>query len=211
MSSNLPGCIAFFLALFRRGTAASTESTALPYRLRDDFLSPAERSFLGVVQLVAGDSYVVCPKVNLADVFFVARPNENQAYRNRIDRKHVDFLLCDPATMQPRAGVELDDASHQRRDRRARDVFVDEVFAAAKLPLLRFPVRTSYSAAEVAEQIKTIAAPARPEPAAGIDGMPVCPKCDIPMVQRIATRGAGQGQQFWGCRNFPRCRETVTA
>ena len=56
-------------------------------------------------------SHIVCPKVNLADIFFVARPNENQSYRNKIDRKHVDFLLLDPTTMKPVMGVELDDVA----------------------------------------------------------------------------------------------------
>jgi len=58
---------------------------------------------------------------------------------NRIDRKHVDFLLCDPATMRPLLGVELDDASHQRRDREQRDRLMEQAFAAAELPLARGP------------------------------------------------------------------------
>ena len=43
-----------------------------------------------------GEARVVCAKVNLADLFFEPRPHENRAAVNRIDRKHVDFVLCDP-------------------------------------------------------------------------------------------------------------------
>ncbi len=39
--------------------------------------------------------------------------------------------------MQPLAGVELDDSSHNRKDRQDRDVFVEQAFSAAQLPLGR--------------------------------------------------------------------------
>ena len=70
-----------------------------------------------MLQQAVGERVAMCAKVRLADVFFVAGPNENAAARNRIAAKHVDFLLCDPATMRPLAGIELDDASHARPDR----------------------------------------------------------------------------------------------
>jgi len=33
-----------------------------------------------------------------------------------------------------------------------------------------------------------------------------CPKCENEMVRRTATKGRGEGKQFWGCSTFPRCR-----
>lgn len=39
--------------------------------------------------------------------------------------------------------------------------------------------------------------------------VPVCPKCDVPMVKRIAKRGMNQGKEFWGCPNYPRCKQIV--
>lgn len=112
------GCLAAFLGLFGIRLAGRTATAnQLPYRQRDDFLSAAELSFCQVLTSVVGESFVVCPKANLADIFYVARPNENTSHRNKIARKHVDFLLCTPATMTPILGVELDDASHGRRER----------------------------------------------------------------------------------------------
>ena len=99
----------------------------LSFRLRDDFLSPAELSFYRVLASALRDQAVVCCKVNLADLFYVARPNENRGLKNKIDRKQVDFLVCDPKTMQPRCGIELDDSSHSRRD---RDELVNHIFTA---------------------------------------------------------------------------------
>lgn len=37
----------------------------------------------------------------------------------------------------------------------------------------------------------------------------LCPKCGVPMVRRTATRGTHAGQEFYGCPNYPRCREIL--
>ncbi|MEW5721260.1 MAG: topoisomerase DNA-binding C4 zinc finger domain-containing protein [Chloroflexota bacterium] len=37
----------------------------------------------------------------------------------------------------------------------------------------------------------------------------MCPKCGVPMVVRTASRGEHQGKPFYGCPNFPRCREVA--
>jgi Protein of unknown function (DUF2726)/Topoisomerase DNA binding C4 zinc finger len=215
--SENPGCLGVLLRMF--GGSSEPPAVELPYRLRDDFLSAAELSFYRVLRVAAGDSVVVCPKVNLADVLFVVRRNENQGYRNKIDRKHVDFLLCDAASMRPLLGVELDDKSHQRADRQARDAFVDEVFRAAGLPLLHMTAQSSYGVGELAASISSrlgpdsgaVTPPAAPTPAstpAPATAAPVCPKCGTPMLARTASRGERQGERFWGCANYPKCRET---
>jgi len=36
---------------------------------------------------------------------------------------------------------------------------------------------------------------------------PICPKCGVPLVLRTARKGTNSGNQFYGCPNFPRCRE----
>lgn len=38
---------------------------------------------------------------------------------------------------------------------------------------------------------------------------PTCPRCDEKMVLRTSKKGNNPGHQFWGCRNYPRCRETL--
>jgi hypothetical protein len=102
-------------------------ATLYPYHLRDDFLSPAELNFYRVLQTAVSRWATIFVKVSLGDLFFAQTPRfgQNQAYRNKIDRKHVDFLLCDPQTVRPILGIELDDKSHQRPDRQARDRFAE--------------------------------------------------------------------------------------
>lgn len=36
-----------------------------------------------------------------------------------------------------------------------------------------------------------------------------CPKCGSEMVLRTTKSGANAGKQFWGCSQFPKCRNTI--
>ncbi len=185
-----------------------------PYLVSGDFLTPAEQNFFLVVRSVVSDQALVCPKVALGDLFSVKAddPSKFRTYRNKIDRKHVDFLLCHPRTARPILGIELDDKSHQQRERQERDEFVQQVFAAAELPLIRIPVQTSYSVIALGELLRpyldqkdraaSSAASAKPSASPA----PLCPKCKSVMVLRTAKTGANRGQQFWGCSKFPECR-----
>jgi hypothetical protein len=165
--NNNPGCLGILLRLFGGGdTGVDPGVTTFPYRLRDAFLSPAEISFYHVLMLVTGGKFTVCTKVNLNDIFYVSRPNENQGAQNRISRKHVDFLLCDPKSMRPVAGIELDDSSHARESRRTRDELVEEVFAAAGLPLIRFKAKRAYTTSEIASALAALLAGDAPPPLA---------------------------------------------
>lgn len=206
------GCLGSLLSLFGiRPQTRSQPSGELPYRQRDDFLSAAEFSFYRVLTAGIGSSYVICPKVNLADIFLVVNSEKSQSYRNKIDRKHVDFLLCDSVSMKPILGVELDDKSHARRDRQDRDEFVDQVFKVAGLPILHVTAATGYNPQILADQVRQAigVAAVSTEVVANLDGTPTCPKCGIQMLLRTAKKGDQQGQRFWGCQNYPNCRETV--
>jgi hypothetical protein len=209
------GCLSVIFPFLKRSQKEAT-AKVLPYRLRDDFLSPAEFSFYKVLSSLVGTRLTIQSKVRLADVFFVARPNENVVYFNRIAQKHLDFLVCDPITMKPLFGVELDDSSHKRNDRQERDEFVESVCKVAGLPLLRLPVQREYNSREIAAQIAPllkdkvsvpVVAPSQPEINQQVGSVPLCPKCGIPMVLRTVAQGKHKGKQFYGCQNYPRCRE----
>lgn len=218
MGTEPQGCLAFLLSFLgiKLGDGARSSGEELPYRRRDDFLSPAELSFYRVLAQVVSDRGVICPKVNLADIFFVVNPNEHRGARSKISQKHVDFLVCDPATMKPLFGVELDDSSHARADRQQRDALVNAVFEAAALPLVRVPARASYNLRELSQQLEAhwahVVPTTPPPPPVSLNprtSTPTCPKCGVPMLQRIAKRGTEAGQMFYGCPNYPKCRETI--
>ena len=48
------------------------------------------------------------------------------------------------------------------------------------------------------------------EDTANLVQIPTCPKCNGEMVERTAKKGARQGQSFYGCAQFPKCRGVVS-
>lgn len=145
----------FFLQVMLRGMAAKKVDASV-YYLRKALFSPAERSFLGVLEGQLPPGIRVFGKVRLEDIFGVKAGLERgarQAARNRINRKHVDFLLVRASDLVPVAGIELDDSSHEEEDRQERDTFVDAAFAGASLPLLHFPAQKAYSFAEIRSRL----------------------------------------------------------
>lgn len=209
-----PGCLSSLLSLLRlRPRPAGTlRPEPLPYRTRDDFLSPGESSLYRLLSSYLHGRGSVFPKVRLADVFFVARPNENMSYINRVSQRHVDFLICDARSLRPIAGVELDDSSHSRAHRRESDRFLNEVFTSASLPLVRIPAQGSYTAEEISGflgGILALAPAGSHDTPAEASSPPTCPKCGIPMVVRRAVQGQYKGKSFYGCRNYPQCRQVI--
>ncbi len=221
-SDQSRGCLG---ALFPFLAKPNEESIVeFPYRLRDDFLSPAEFSFFKVLSSMISPRLAIQSKVRLSDVFFVSQPNKNLNYFNYIAQKHIDFLVCDSVDMKPLLGIELDDASHQAEKRQKRDELINQVFQAANLPLIHIPVQREYNSREIAPLIapyvrekfskqKPTSTPEATGEAASVSTVqspvevPICPKCGIPMVLRTASQGEHKGKQFWGCSNYPRCKE----
>ncbi len=94
---------------------------------------------------VLGSKAAISAKVRLADLLFVTNKTEHQKYFNKIVGKHIDFLICDAATMKPALAIELDDSSHNRARRKKRDHFINEALTAAGFSLLRVRAQRQYS------------------------------------------------------------------
>ena len=154
MTNSNPGCLAPFLRLFQKAPRPSGQPEKLPYLVRNKFFSDAEASFFRVLKAAVAERLLIFSKVSLVEIFYISHPEVNQAYRNKIDRKHVDFLLCSADTLQPVLAIELDDSSHQRPDRVKRDEFVDAVFSTAGLPLLHISAQRAYNTQELSQKIK---------------------------------------------------------
>lgn len=198
-----------------------------PYKKNPVLFSPAERSFLGVLEQAVGDEYRVFGKVRVADVASVKSMSDRRAWQgafNKINAKHFDFVICGSADFAIVAAVELDDKSHKKRQRQDRDKFLSGLCEAIILPLVQIPAQRTYSLAELrvavggalAQGKAGDSAPLEPPPATLVegdgqcDGADVvsrsCPKCASPMVRRQVKAGNNAGREFWGCSTYPKCR-----
>ncbi|HEY2979927.1 MAG TPA: DUF2726 domain-containing protein [Anaerolineales bacterium] len=169
----------------------------LPYRLRGQFLSSPENALFRALQAMVEDRYVICPKVALNDVFSIVRPNENVHYFNKIFRKHVDFLLCEPRTMRPAFGVEMIRAL-ARSDTRSTDMFMAEIFGGAGLPLVHVPSSERYEMPDLVNlfQLAVMRVQKADLPAVEQgDSVPMCPVCSKMMVLRMHRSGPNKGKK----------------
>ena len=184
----------------------------LPYRLREHFLSTPERALLRTLLKMMGERYLICPKVALNDIFYIARPNENVHFFNKFFRKHVDFLLCEPDSLKPAIGVELVKPIAKAETREA-DQFMVELFLSARLPLVHIRSREHYLEKDVTELFElAIIKVKETGPLRAItktDSVPMCPVCGKMMVLRVYRDGRNTGKNYYGCVDSPGCTGTV--
>jgi very-short-patch-repair endonuclease len=129
------------------------------YERTDRLFSPAERSFLGVLEQIFGNEYRIIGKVRIADIIRPRRDlsaSTRTSAFNRIAQKHVDFAVCDPQTLQVLGVIELDDSSHNESPRRRRDKFVDAALFSARVPFVRIAAQRVYTPQEIRERVSVL-------------------------------------------------------
>ena len=147
-----------FALLAKRGGMSADEATGktFSYTANDSLLTPAERSFYGTLKTCTGDQLTVFAKVRLADIFRPTKGVSGSEWRsaqNKLDRKHVDFLLCRADNLAPVAAIELDDSSHNRPESQKNDQFKNDLFDSSGVALLRVTAKQSYNSNEVAAAV----------------------------------------------------------
>ncbi|QXE89181.1 DUF2726 domain-containing protein [Geomonas subterranea] len=211
----------------------------LSFASRETLFSPAERSFLGVLDQALDRRYRVFGKVRLGDLVKPAKglsKGKCTTALNKVNQKHVDFVVCSAMDLAVVGVVELDDQSHGREDRAGRDAFVDHVLSDAGIPISRFSAKRGYQIQEVRAKlvetfklavtsptVATVQDSAPPQPRSITltgptlataspetkDASPICEKCGTDMVRRQSKNGLHAGKFFWACSTFPKCRQVV--
>ncbi len=161
-------------SLWQTLTTGSPTQPTLPYRRKQYLLTRAEARFFealrrAVAMMASADRepMLIMAKVRMEDVLLVTGP-ERYRFRGRVKSRHLDFVLCDPQTVSPLVAIELDDASHEREDRRRRDEFVDEALRSAALPLLRVRAAPGYEPRSLAVRLFEVLHGARTDAMIGL-------------------------------------------
>ena len=99
------------------------------YATKKSLMSEVERALY--YRLLTYKIGEVFPQVSLVSIVDKLTA---QSYRNELFRT-VDFVVCDARTNKPVLVIELNDASHNRDDRKLRDEKVRCILERARLPL----------------------------------------------------------------------------
>ncbi len=183
------------------------------YARRESLFTAAEFRFLQVLRKALPSELEIFAKVRVADVLQPVQGLDPKAWRaafNRITGKHLDFVLCDRESGHLVCAIELNDRSHERKERRERDEMITSACAGAGFPLLMIPVARDYDPESLrATLLEAIGKhPYPPLPADKLATGPSCPRCGGALEPRMARRGSRAGSAFLACERFPACRYT---
>lgn len=102
-------------------------------------MTKSECDFFFILNEIASDRYFIFPQIHLSAMLNGKIEGQNStAAFNHIDRKSVDYVLCDKQTLKPIYAVELDDYTHNYSNRKERDIEVEHIFQDAGILLVRF-------------------------------------------------------------------------
>lgn len=135
-------------------------SVGLPYVAITTLFTPAERSFLGVLDNALGEEFRVFGKVRVGDIAKVKSGlgrSASQGALNKIAYKHFDYIVCRTSDLAVVCAIELNDQSHSTKRARKRDELIEGVCKVISLPLMQVTAKEFYSSQEVLDQfIETI-------------------------------------------------------
>ena len=90
-----------------------------------------------------GHKYHIFPQIHLPTIVYSKRfhqlPQRIWASFSHINRKSVDFVLCDKIDISPKLVIELDDSTHFNPKRIRRDKEVERILHSVNLPIIRIP------------------------------------------------------------------------
>ncbi|MDE9112223.1 DUF2726 domain-containing protein, partial [Klebsiella pneumoniae] len=109
----------------------------------DTLMTPREQHFYrALLRHTSRKRWLLCPQVRVADIATLAphiRPGSRtwwQLFR-MASQWHCDVVIVDIHTFAIVGAIELDDASHLKKQRIRRDILLEEVLRQAGIPLLR--------------------------------------------------------------------------
>ncbi len=118
-----------------------------PLEVKRQLLTERERALYQRLVETLPTHIVLC-QVQLLQVLNFQRGRRSQAILNRISQLSLDFLILSPDTSIV-AAVELDDATHDRADRRQADARKSHALKSAGVPLIRWNAKSLPDAATI--------------------------------------------------------------
>lgn len=124
------------------------------YKLKDSVMTSSELTFFKVLLLSVGNQYNIFPQIHLDAILDhkVIGQSWFGAFRH-INEKSVDFVLCDKDNGKPIFAIELDDPSHEREDRKERDIEVERILKDVSFPLLRIKDKSNFTSEEISKMV----------------------------------------------------------
>lgn len=127
------------LLVLKAKSQRGTGDEAWPFYAKKPLSQPEQVLYFRLVQALP--QQIILAQVQLSRLLGVKKGNNYQAWYNRINRMSADFVVCNKDSSIA-AVIELDDATHQRKDRQIADAKKDKALASAGVRMVRWQAKT---------------------------------------------------------------------
>lgn len=142
----------------------SDGGVAFPFRRKAQLFTPAEHTFLNLIEQAMGREFRIICRVKLSDVVSVRQTTNKKTASQAISRassRQLDFVLVDKQDMSPVLAIDLVHTQGKDGYKAQKDWFVSGALDAAGVPHARIKVKSGYSVDDVRECIENKLIPYR--------------------------------------------------
>lgn len=142
----------FVTALTKITTKKDYKIIRKEYEYKYNPMTETEKKFMATLKpFTDKNDLIILAQVPLQAIF----KTYTQSNFNRIKAKSIDFAIVDN-NYNYKGFIELDDYTHNRKDRIKRDIFVNQLFTTNNLVLKRIKVKKEYDLLDIDNYIKEI-------------------------------------------------------
>jgi len=124
-----------------------------PFDAKKPLSEPEQVLYFRLVQALP--EHTILAQVQLSSLLTVQKNHDARAWLNRINRMSADFVVCNK-DFSIVAVIELDDATHARKDRMAADAKKDQALEAAGIRIIRWQAKTLPNLALIQSTFKSL-------------------------------------------------------
>lgn len=111
------------------------DDEAWPFYAKKPLSQPEQVLYFRLVQSLP--DHIILAQVQLSRFLGVKKGNNYQSWFNRINRLSADFLVCNK-DFSIVAVIELDDSTHQQKERQDADAKKDKALSSAGIRIIRW-------------------------------------------------------------------------
>lgn len=131
--------VIIILVVLKAKSQRGTGDEPWPFYAKKPLSQPEQVLYFRLIQALP--EQIILAQVQLSRLLGVKKGNNYQAWYNRINRMSADFVVCNKDSSIA-AVIELDDATHQRKDRQVADAKKDKALASAGVRIVRWQAKT---------------------------------------------------------------------
>lgn len=127
----------------------------IKYLIKQNPMTDTEIKFIRELKKITDiNNLIILPQVQLQSIFHTINNKDITSF-NKIKSKSIDFAIVDN-NYNYKLFIELDDYTHNRKNRMQRDQFINELFKTYNLKLKRIKVQNNYNIEDLKNIIKEV-------------------------------------------------------